>query len=758
MNSKIRPINYTLLALSSVTFSFSATASPEEFQVVTLRPSQSDFGGVGLMQMPTARMAPEGEFNIGVNINNEYHHYYTSLQLLPWFETTIRYTRMPDTIFSDNPDYSNDNVYTDKGIDFKIRLLEESYWLPETSVGIRDFGGSGKFDGEFLAATKNFGNFDLTLGIGWGYIGQSGNISNPFCKVSDKFCDRYGDYEDGEPPRKGEGGAVDFERWFKGPAALYGGIEYQTPYQPLRLKLEYDANDYSEDFPASDSPKVPNPKDMTQHTPWNFGVLYQLGNWGDLKLSYQRGDTLTFGMNLYTNFNELKATWRDEPKQTPINRPTSKELDDTDWSSVSEDLKSNAGYKRNSITVNNDVLTVQGEQTKYRDREEALDRTAAILNNNTPNDINEFKVVETLKGVPITETVIDREKYIKVTNNEYIGADVTDALSAQSLSKESGKTLAESDDRLRYGLAPELKQSLGGPESFYFFNFGVSAHANYWLTNNLEASGSIYFNIADNYDKFNYIEKDPHVNNFAVPRVRTMVRAYIHDNPVRMNNLQLTWFEQPFNDVYTQVYGGYLEMMFAGVGSEVLYRPTGSNWALGADFNLISQRDPDSWFATYDDEFFYYDGYDSTNCNPGKVSCQAYVLDKGTTGQVTGYYMPEWDWLPGSLLKVSAGKFLAGDIGARFEFAKQFKSGVTVGAYATFTDLTPEEYGEGSYNKGFYISIPFDIMTVKPSTSHAVIGWQPLTRDGGQTLDRKYNLFGVTDGRYPWFQRPSGVK
>ncbi|MDW2239570.1 YjbH domain-containing protein, partial [Vibrio sp. 1565-1] len=31
------------------------------FEATPLKPSQNDFGGVGLMQMPTGRMAPEGE-------------------------------------------------------------------------------------------------------------------------------------------------------------------------------------------------------------------------------------------------------------------------------------------------------------------------------------------------------------------------------------------------------------------------------------------------------------------------------------------------------------------------------------------------------------------------------------------------------------------------------------------------------------------------------------------------------------------------
>ena len=202
------------------------------------------------------------------------------------------------------------------------------------------------------------------------------------------------------------------------------------------------------------------------------------------------------------------------------------------------------------------------------------------------------------------------------------------------------------------------------------------------------------------------------------------------------------------------MYGGYLEMMFAGVGSEVLYRPLNTNWALGADFNVVSQRDPDSWFGVYQDDYFFYD---EAKCDARIPSCQAYVLSRGTTGHVTGYYMPSWSFLDSTLIKVSAGKFLGGDVGARVDVSKQFDTGIIVGVYATKTDLTAEEYGEGSYNKGFYLSIPFDILTVKPSTNRAVISWEPLTRDGGQMLRKKHSLFDETDARSPWFQRPSSV-
>lgn len=717
-----------------------ALSAPSIASDATWKVSQTDFGGTGLMQIPTARMADEGEFNIGTSYNSDYYHYTVSLQLMSWFETTVRYTRIPDTLYNPNPDYSGDNINTDKGIDFKVRLLEESYWLPETSIGVRDFGGTGLFDGEHLTATKRFGNLDFTLGLGWGYLGQSGNTTNPFCKASDKYCTRPSD-------TKGRGGNVDFERWFKGPTSLFGGIEYQTPYEPLRLKVEYDSNDYSQDYPV----RV-GAKSMTQHTPWNFGMNYRLGDWGDAKLSYQRGDTLTLGFNIYTNFNELKAVWRDEPKQQVQLRPSQ---ENSDWQQVANQLESNAGYQQNSVAKKDDVLIVTGEQTKYRDRNEALDRTAAILANNSDESIKTFKVIETQNGMPLTETSIDRSQYVAAANHLAIDSDVKESFSSAEPSTRQTASLASTKQRWDYGIDPVLKQSLGGPEAFYLYNIGLNAKSNFWLTDNLELAGSVYFNLIDNYDKFNYVENSPHVRNYATPRVRTMFRAYVHDNPVRLNRLQLTWFEQPAESIYTQAYGGYLESMFAGVGGEVLYRPLNANWAVGADANLISQRDPDSWFGVFSEDYFFYD---ETTCSDPIPKCQAYVLSQGTTGHVTGYYMPQWQFLDSTLFKVSAGKFLGGDIGARVDFSKQFKSGVIVGAYATFTDLTTEEYGEGSYNKGFYVSIPMDLMTIKPSTSRAQIAWEPITRDGGQMLRKQYYLFYRTDARSQWSQRPSNVE
>ncbi|MCG6221190.1 YjbH domain-containing protein, partial [Vibrio diabolicus] len=411
------------------------------FEAPDLTPSQMDFGGVGLMQMPTARMSDEGEFNFSVTGSNEYLFYNVTLQVLPWLESTIRYTKVRDLPYSSSfPGVDND--YTDKGIDFKIRLMQESQYLPELSVGVRDFAGTGLFDAEFIAATKrysnpNLGTFDFTLGMGWGYLGTRDNVTNPFCKLGDKFCERSDEFLD-------SGGTTNFERAFKGPAALFGGVEFQTLHEPLRFKIEYDSNDYSEDYAV-----VRSEVDMTPHTPWNFGVLYRLGHMADLRLSYERGDTLVAGVSLYTNFNEMPSFWRDTP--TPeMNDEQPEQLSDVDWERVTKELDNVAGYQNAQLYVSENTVSVVGEQKKYRDRTEAHEKASAVLYNEMPENINTFTINERSRGLIGEQTVISKDKYRDFAEVNYVDPVISDATSTSGM-KPQGDLAYDGFERFDWG-------------------------------------------------------------------------------------------------------------------------------------------------------------------------------------------------------------------------------------------------------------------------------------------------------------------
>ena len=157
--------------------------------------------------------------------------------------------------------------------------------------------------------------------------------------------------------------------------------------------------------------------------------------------------------------------------------------------------------------------------------------------------------------------------------------------------------------------------------------------------------------------------------------------------------------------------------MFGGVGGEVYYRPFKSNFSSSLQLHKVKQRG-------YRQRFDFRD----------------YEVE---TGHLGFYY----DFPKGITAQLLVGKYLAGDKGATLDFSRRFKNGFTLGVFATKTDLSSVEFGEGSFDKGFYFSIPTDSFFTNFRQGDISFGLQPLTKDGGATLNHMnslYSLYGNT--------------
>lgn len=679
------------------------------------RKTHSDFGAVGLMQTPTARMDADGEFSFSYYDSEEYRRMALNLQLFPWLETTIRYNDIRTRLFSDSPGFSNDQTYKDRGVDVKARLVEESYWLPELSVGLRDLAGTGMFAGEFIVASKRVGAFDFTLGMGWGYLGKRGNVGNPFCEVVDTFCQRGSGTTD-------TGGNFEVDKWFRGDAAIFGGVEYQTPWPELILKLEYDANNYRNE-PAL----VP----VEQSSPWNIGADYAINDALQLKLSYERGNTLMFGFTLRTNFMTLGQIKPHKPKVAP-KPPTQESVDEfantESATALAEQLWQESGIsaRRMQLTENNQILQIFGHQARYRDSNEGIDRAARILINQTPEPVKAFEFIDARDSMLLKTTRVERSVFRTAVERQQFDTEVEDSYSQFDPNLgdwNNTQPFHMPDYPLSWSgvsLTPVLEQSFGNPETFYMYQLKLLASSRLSLGNNTFLKGTIGANLLTNFDEFNFT-----VDAFEspLPRVRTYIREYVEQSDIWLDDLQLSHIRQLSNDWYASVYGGYLERMYGGVGGEILYRPFNKSYAIGIDINAVKQRSFESHLGFRDYETI--------------------------TGHITGYWKPEF--LPDTLLRVSAGRFLAKDNGVQLGFEHKFDSGMIVGAFASKTNVSAEEYGEGSFTKGFYISIPFDLMMLNHTPGRGAVSWTPITRDGGQMLHRSIWLYNATESRNPFY-------
>ncbi len=138
MNVSLISKKTTLALMVSGVMSSVAMADTE----VRVKPSQMVQGGNGLIQTPTARMRDAGGMAINYTDNGEYRFWTVNIQLFDWMEATARYTDVRTQLYSPVDSFSGDQTLKDKGLDVKFRVWKESYYLPDISVGFRDFGGT----------------------------------------------------------------------------------------------------------------------------------------------------------------------------------------------------------------------------------------------------------------------------------------------------------------------------------------------------------------------------------------------------------------------------------------------------------------------------------------------------------------------------------------------------------------------------------------------------------------------------------------
>ena len=97
------------------------------------------------------------------------------------------------------------------------------------------------------------------------------------------------------------------------------------------------------------------------------------------------------------------------------------------------------------------------------------------------------------------------------------------------------------------------------------------------------------------------------------------------------------------------------------------------------------------------------------------------------------------------LLRIIGGRYLVKDSGFTIDVSRRFQSGLSMGIFASKTDISASEFGEGSFDKGFYFNMPLEIFFQSYNKAVTGYGLRPITRDGAQRLITGYDLWGVTN-------------
>lgn len=660
------------------------------------------YGTPSLIDMPSAVPLPDGTIAITTAFLPGTTRTTLTFQIAPRITGSFRYSRI------EQPQSVAFPTLYDRSFDIEFLLAREGARMPAVALGLRDFIGTGVYSSEYIVATKHLTpRLRVTGGIGWGRLATEGGFSNPLGVLDSRFRTRPGGFT-------GTGGRVELNRFFRGDAALFGGLEYQLNDR-VALLAEYSSDAYLvETAPGGRwEPRIPV----------NLGLNYAVTERTTVSANIMHGSTFALRATI--------ALHPDRPVQPgiqltgPVPVPVrAAPATPAGWSEAWVDTPGTTDILRSVI-----VQQLAGEGLRLEDLDlagrravlrfanlrhevpaRAVGRAARVLAAALPPSVEEFVLILTSHGMAVSAVTLRRsdleelEHAVDGAEALLARAEITDAaaMGPQPLLQPH----PPEQPRFGWSISPYLLPSIFDPDAPVRLDFGLRAEARYALAGNVLLSGAVLQRVAGNVEGTRMGPPSP-----GYPRVRSNTRLYSSDEPV-VERVTLDHFSRPGRDLYGRLTVGHMERMYGGVSAELLWKPADSRLALGVEVNRVRQRAPNS--------FLGFGSYETT------------------TGHVSAYY----DLGGGYLGQVDAGRYLAGDWGATLTLSREFASGWRLGAFATLTDMPFSVFGEGSFDKGIVVTVPVSWFDGRPSRARNTSVIRSLNRDGGARLD-------VTNRLYP---------
>lgn len=229
----------------------------------------------------------------------------------------------------------------------------------------------------------------------------------------------------------------------------------------------------------------------------------------------------------------------------------------------------------------------------------------------------------------------------------------------------------------------------------------------------LAAGSGVRLNLGDNLESL--------AQNRA--QVASPVRSDLQEYTARhvgLDSAYLAYSRTPMKNFHVLGMSGYLEETHAGSGFEALYRPFEGRFALGAEGWALSKRAPET------------------------------TLSLGLRRETQASFLVNaWYSWPREAItaQFSAGRFLAGDVGASLALETTLTAGVRLGGFVTLTDIQDvDAAGErlGAMH-GVSLRVPLGGLPLMPENAIIRTRAEPLLRDVGQRVEPPLRLYEMTE-------------
>ena len=655
-----------------------------------------NFGLPGIIDLPTAKRLPDGELIVTQQLHKSLARTGISFQALPRVGFSFRYTG-----HGMDGGEAYGRINHDRSFDAHLSIWDETKYLPAISIGLRDFIGTGWYSSEYLVGTKSAGNFEVTFGLGFGRLAGKNAYSNPLKNLSQRFESR-------ETNNFGKGGTLGTINWFQGDISNFFGFHYHLGNKVII------SSEYMPDFMSKES------QYLNIKSPWNFGASYRVNNYLNIATQYLHGSQVSVTAQI--NANPKRPPFKGGKDLAPVPMRVRPAI-------VSSILKNNEKTIRKVLAADKfeihmlefkgNAVEVDVTNTKFSSTSQAVGRVASTLQRFTTDTINVADISFYKHQLKVATYRVDLEKITKEQFNPNESFSDNQSIFPVDVKPISKLTVP---NKFSWGVGPYVTHRLFNPDLPLSAELGLEIQSEYKITPFLNLSGTIrksaLTNLTDNKRRSNSML--PHVHSDWPLYDFAGQDGHIHE-------LTLSYTKNLNRNLYGRLHTGLLEPFFAGIGGELLYKNPQSSFAFGIDVHHVRQRDYNMLLNLLDYE--------------------------ETVGHLSVYYDA------GGMFEVeiNAGRYLAGDWGATTTISRKFGTGWEVGGYATLTDVPFETFGEGSFDKAIYVSIPIDWIVSTPGRAKRRLTLRPITRDGGANLASARSLYRqIEDAQNSNFSRGYG--
>ncbi len=228
------------------------------------------------------------------------------------------------------------------------------------------------------------------------------------------------------------------------------------------------------------------------------------------------------------------------------------------------------GLTLEAMTVKGSTATIRITNGRYPAAAQALGRAARLLANSLPASVKTFDIILAQYGMPISQTRLRRQD-LEELEFELDGAWETYARAQiTSATPQDLTPVPDVFPKLSWSLTPYLQPELFDPDDPVRADLGLQAFASYEPFEGFVLSGTVRKPVVGNLSSSN------RPSNSILPHVRTDVTEYIKQSDFQIKHLTAEYFFRPGKDLFGRVSAGYLETMYGGISTELLWKPVDS--------------------------------------------------------------------------------------------------------------------------------------------------------------------------------------